>query len=269
MAERLKFKSSEIEGIIKKITELVMGCNNISKFNITAKDIIQDDKEAFKNIMKPVINIPADIYTKMFELVKQSDVEISWHGLVHRDIENQIYTIYDLLVFPQINSPTATTTDEKDFAEWQTKLIMDKDFPIQDLRMHGHSHVNMNVFSSGIDDAYQKDLLTKVEEGDYYLFLILNKKHEICALLYDFVQQILFTTGDLDIIITDNNKEDITTWAKHQIKENCQTQKPKYNPGTYKGHYYNNVYWGSDAFIEDSKVAPKRNFKGGKQYGSK
>lgn len=261
MAERLKFKKDEIDSIIKKITELIYNCNNISKLNIKADDIL--DKETIKTITKPTIKIPASIYIKMLQLIHEYSVEISWHGLVKRDIENQIYTIYDILLFPQINTATSTTTEQDEFAKWTEKLILDPKFPIQDLRMHGHSHVNMNVFSSAVDDTYQNDILTKVEDDDYYIFLIMNKRNEICVLLYDYHQQILFTTGDIDIIITDENDNDIKLWAKDQIKKYCKEEKPYYNKGTYRGyqtHLSLDIYNDDSekVFIKDAKVKPKQ-----------
>ena len=268
MAERLRFKSEEIESVLETVLKKLKECKNISSFSLTAKDLFADKKDEFKDLVKPIILIPSDIYCKMFELVEQSPVEISWHGLVHRDIENQTYEIYDILVFPQINSATSTTTDEEDFADWMTELVLDPNFPIQDLRFHGHSHVNMSVFSSAVDDAYQQDILTKVDEGDYYLFLVLNKKHDICALLYDCAQQILFTTHDLEIRITNPDRTDIKKWAMEQISEYCEEEKPRYNYGTYRGYQqkleieaYNNE---TEVFIKDSKVAPQKNHKKGK-----
>lgn len=229
--EKLKLSKKEVNELLNKIKEQIIKCNKISEFKLTASDVAKIDD---KKVVTPTLVIPTDIYSKMFGLVHESSVEISWHGLVKRDIKKQIYYIYDILVFPQINSATSTTTDETDFADWQTELIIDPKFPIEDLRMHGHSHVNMNVFSSGVDDQYQKDLIAKVEDGDYYIFLILNKKHEICALIYDYYQQILFTTSDIDIKIIDQNDNDISNWAKEMVDTYCTTEKPKIG---YTGYY--------------------------------
>lgn len=185
-----------------------------------------------EEVEKPVLYITSDAYVSMFEMVRQSPLEISWHGLVQK-LSPSEYLIYDTLMFPQINSATATTTDETDFAEWQTNLIMDEEFPIEHLRMHGHSHVNMNVFSSGVDDQYQKDILTMVKDGDFYIFLILNKKMEMCVLLYDMAQHILFETADIEIeILSEVNSRDIRSDVAADIKELCTTKsyrsaKPK------------------------------------------
>ena len=231
MAEILKLKNEEINDILEFIKDKLIQSKNINKLNITPKELIEKTME---NIAPPTILIPAEIYTKMFALVMHSPVEISWHGLVKRDIKTNTYLIYDILVFPQINSPTTTTTDEKEFADWMTEKIIDPDFPIEDMRMHGHSHVNMNVFSSSVDDKYQEDLIAKVEDGDYYIFMVLNKRHDMCAFIYDYKQNVLFTTDDILIQVIDNTRVDIDYWASEQIEQLCKTAKTKkYNPGSY------------------------------------
>ena len=214
---------------------------SITGFSYTQKDVKEflESLNKSEEIKKPTIYIDVTAYTKMYELVKQSPIELQWHMLVSRNLDTNSYNIYDILMFPQTNSGTSTTTDQDEFAKWQTELIKDPDFPLQDLRGHGHSHVNMNVYSSGIDDAYQENLITNVKDGDFYLFLVLNKKMEMFALLYDFNQQIVFETKDMDIQITDNG-EDIKQWCKDQIKKYCKSATaPRYKTG-YTGYSYCN-----------------------------
>jgi hypothetical protein len=227
-------KNLFIDDIIKKMFDMK---TSIDDFSID--DLKKEYTKIPKNVKKPIIQVTASAYVRMLELVNQSSVECSWHGLVKRDKETNTYFIYDILVFPQINSATSTTTDEKEFAEWQMKLISDLSFPIEELRLHGHSHVNMNVFSSGIDDRYQKDLITKVEDGDYYIFFIMNKKMELCIFLYDFKQQIMFEKNDIDfqIVTVDyignelTATEDLRKWAKEELKEKATTEREVINYG--------------------------------------
>lgn len=234
--KKLRANSNEREEFLKAIRdELYMGNYGKILKDFSIEDIKTEFSKLPEDIKKPTLIIPSDIYVQMLELINQSDVECSWHGLVNRNLRENSYLIYDILVFPQINSATATTTDEKEFAEWQTKLIIDPEFPLEDLRMHGHSHVNMNVFSSGVDDQYQKDLLAKVEDGDYYIFLIMNKKMEMCIFIYDFEQQVLFEKNDIDLRITDIEGDDIRTWAKDELEQNATTSRTYYGlPKTAK-----------------------------------
>lgn len=238
--KKLRLTTEEQELLLQDIIEKYAGTG---KYDITSFEYTKTDvKEFLESIQetqtkKPTIKITMETYTKMYELVKQSDIELQWHMLVERDIKNQIYTVYDVLLFPQTNTGTSTTSDQDEFAKWISKLMMDPEFPFEDLRGHGHSHVNMNVYSSGVDDAYQRDLITKVGDDDFYLFLVLNKKMEMYALLYDFHQQLMFNTNDINIEIINNSNEDIKKWCAAQIKENCKTLKTKYTP-PYKSPNY-------------------------------
>lgn len=229
--KKLRLSSEEWERMLKDISiKFHEDCNrNISDFEYTKEDINKFTKNLTEeNGQYPVIHITSDAYVKMYELVNQSSVEIQWHGLVEKN--NNTYTIYDILVFPQTNAPASTSSDQDEFAEWQTELIMDMSFPINNMRLHGHSHVNMNVYSSSIDDGYQSELITKVDDGDFYIFLVLNKRMEMYPLLYDFNQQILFEGKDIKIKILDKNNNDIKEWCSEQIKKYCKTE----NKNTWK-----------------------------------
>ena len=216
---------------IEDLTEQLAWYNKGTLEDFDIDSLLKEYSKIPDNVIKPTITVTAEAYLKMLELVNQSPVECSWHGLVKK--YGNSYLVYDVLVFPQINSATSTTTDEKEFAEWQTKLIMDVEFPIEDLRLHGHSHVNMNVFSSGIDDKYQEDLLTKVDDGDYYIFFIMNKKMEMCVFLYDFEQQVMFDKNDIKLEIGAPSG-DIREWAKTQLKENATTARPIQSKKEYR-----------------------------------
>ena len=252
-------KTSFINKIIQKFTEEK---TSIEDFSID--DIKKEFSKIPDNIVKPIVQVTSDAYIKMLELVNQSPVECSWHGLVARDEENDIYTVYDVMVFPQINSATTTTTDEDEFAEWQTNLIMDPTFPIEDLRLHGHSHVNMNVFSSGVDDKYQKDLITKVEDGDYYIFFIMNKKMDICIFLYDFKQQIMFEKKDITFEIVTLEGSCARKWAEEELKEKAtngiiSTKKDVKVP-TYE-ESFNDLYESESYFSKSSPIFKNWKFK--------
>lgn len=244
--KKLRATAEEKTKFIEDLTEQLAWFNRAPLSDFKINDLIKEYSKVPENIKKPILLITAEAYVRMLELINQSPVECSWHGLV--ETAGNKYYITDILVFPQRNSATATTTDEKEFAEWQTKLIMDPKFPIEKLRMHGHSHVNMNVFSSGVDDQYQKDLITKVDDGDFYIFLIMNKKMEMCAFIYDFKQQVMFETADIDIRIVNDLVacEDLRGWAKEELKQNAITERPataktypRYDYAYERGFYEN------------------------------
>ena len=222
--KQLRLSINEREAFIDNVMELV-NKGNISQLKDLSGYISKIDD---KTIKKPTVYVPTDVMAKMEALVRESPVEISWHGLVKRNKEENAYLLYDILLFPQINSAAATQTDQDEYAKWFMDILNDEDeSKFDDMRMHGHSHVNMNVYSSAIDDGYQTELLTNIQDGDYYIFMVLNKKRDICCLIYDYDQQILFETGDVTIKLVTKDKQSITEWAKNQIKTYCTTPAPK------------------------------------------
>lgn len=233
--ERLRLTQKERESLIKDITECITNAKDIHELG----DIVELlPPISTKRVKKPKLFITAEAYLKMQELVKQYDVEISWHGLVKRDLKKNAYLIYDIILFPQINTSTSTSTEQEAYAKWLTEIMMDEDETrFNDMRMHGHSHVNMSVYSSAVDDTYQTDLLTNIEDDDFYIFMILNKKQEMCVLLYDYAQNIVFDTKDIAIHVISEDKKSITNWAQNQIKTYCKKPVVKY-PRTAQATIY-------------------------------
>ena len=250
--ERLRMNKKLQEEITNYVAEELFSLDRLSKITIDLSKFAKVDTKQ----EKPTIIITPETYLKMYALVDNTDDEISWHCLVKKS-ENK-YLLYDVLVFPQENTAAHTGTDDKKYTEWLQKLMLDDTFQFNELRCHGHSHVNMNVFSSVTDDEYQTNLTQNIDDGDFYIFLILNKKREMCVFLYDFEHNILFDKKDINIIIPLNNI-DLTEWAENTIKENvtkpkkyASVKKPKYirddtddfddAPGYYYGSWRDNYY---------------------------
>lgn len=187
----------------------------------------------YRTFKTPILQITQNAENKMQELIKQATGEIGWHGLVKHNVKENIYKIYDILVYPQEVTSASIIPDQKEFEKWIDQYRLDMDFPFEELRMHGHSHVNMQVFSSGIDDKFQEDLMANVKPGDYYIFLIRNKKGAIAIFLYDRIHEVVLDEKDVTVQII--NDIEITTWAQKEIATNLTTPcKPKIqNYGEY------------------------------------
>lgn len=223
--ERLRLSLEEKEQILNSFKNNLYKANKASELNFDFKATLTKLDE--KQIIKPTFIIDKDIMDKMQALVDESNVEISWHGFVKRNKEKQYYYLYDIILFPQINTATTTTTDQNKYATWIGDLIKNPKSNFEDMRLHGHSHVNMSVFSSGIDDAYQEELLTNTDDDDFYIFIIMNKKRDLAVFIYDFTQQILFKTHEITIKVLNQNGESTNDWAKNMIKTYCSSPKPK------------------------------------------
>ena len=255
--KKLKVTHEDKTRILKDITEQI---NNAKTLTELENIKITKDKTYLTKIKKPSIYIKCDVLEKMFALVNESSTECQWHGLVQRNPKENAYWIYDVLVFPQINSAASTDSDEEKYTEWLMQL---DDNTIKHLRMHGHSHVNMEVYSSTIDDTFQEEILSNIKDDDYYIFFVLNKKREICILLYDFIQNIIFETKDIELKLT-NKKGVISDWAKEQLKLNVEKQKTtpyyynNYDPyGIYEYNYSPNTYKNTK---KQSKISIQRRY---------
>lgn len=231
--EKLRLTEQEIETVLKHLSERLSSCNNYTKFRFDGGRIKDPSK-----IKKPVLIINSDAYLKMFMLVDLSDKEVSWHGLVKR--KDNLYNLYDIVMFPQTNTAVHSGTDDEEYAQWVVDKIMDEDFPNEDLKCHGHSHVMMNTDASATDDAYQENMIQNIDDGDFYIFMILNKRRCMNIYLYDFEQQVMFTEKDINLRILTEDNEELISWAVEEIDKNVTVETYKY-----------------------------RSFKGGKKHGSK
>lgn len=157
---------------------------------------------------------------KATALVQECDKEIAWHGVVDADREANIYTIVDVVVPPQEVTGTTVNSDSNEWALWASQLSDDE---FNSLRCHMHSHVNMGVFSSATDDDYQKDVVTKDSNLDYYIFLIFNKKGEIFGRFYDVEHNMMYDNKDVEVHIPVDSP---TAWARRQIKNMVSTKIP-------------------------------------------
>lgn len=168
---------------------------------------IEDDTPA------PVIKFTAEAYLKMRQLVMSEDKEVGWHGLVRK--EDNVYTIYDVLVYPQTVTGATVQTDTEKYTGW----FIEQD--IEHMRFQGHSHVNMSTSPSGVDVQYYSDLISSM--NDYYIFFIMNKRGEYHLEFHDLVNGISYDKLSYDIVLED---KDLNEWY-HNNKELIEEYKPK------------------------------------------
>lgn len=167
-----------------------------------------------KNILsennKIILNIDSEAYLKMWELVNNESGEIGWHGLVTRH-NDKLFEIKDILLYPQEVSSVTVTTDEVAYGDWLHKELSDEE--INALRFHGHSHVNMSTYPSGVDKAWYNDILQGLFNDDFYIFMILNKKREYFIEIYDLKTNTIYEKNDIiiNVLLSDNNY--LKNWA--------------------------------------------------------
>lgn len=163
---------------------------------------------------KPKIIISTTAGLKMSELVRNCTKEVGWHGFVER-IDDLTFKITDIVVYPQTVTGATVTTDETEYALWLLDISTED---LKTMRFQGHSHVNMTCSPSATDlDLYNK-YLSALNNDDFYIFFICNKRGDINAFLYDLKTNTKYTKTDLEII----KETDMSEWyksIKHNIKE--------------------------------------------------
>ena len=172
-------------------------------------DISVPTKVTLTDTQKPTIMVSVLADRKMRALVQQCDKEIGWHGTVRYEADINTYIIEDIFVFPQEITGTTVQSIDEVYGLWLMELS-DEDF--NKLRMHGHSHVNMGTFPSGVDTAYQETLTDRVQ--DFYIFIILNKREDYYVCLFDVANNYMYEKEDL---FYDAEIEAADAWAKDQI----------------------------------------------------
>lgn len=152
----------------------------------------------FTNITREAVVYFTDLaWEKMQALIKSTDKEIGWHGLAYRGGEStDDYYITDILVYPQEVTSATVNTDQSKYEMW---LMKQEDEVFNNVRMHGHSHVNMGVSPSSVDTSMYERFLSGLDDTMFYIFLIYNKKGDKMIKIYDLAKNILFETTDVKV----------------------------------------------------------------------
>lgn len=170
-------------------------------------------------------------WQKMQTLIREFDKEVAWHGVAERCEEKDTYLISDILVYPQEVTGSTVTTDQNEYEMW---LMKQEDDVFNNIRMQGHSHVNMSTSPSSVDLNLYEGILSQLDSDMFYIFMIYNKRGEKTVKLYDLRENILFETADVTVAVKEVG--DLTGFLE-EAKELVVTKT--YNYGTGVGTYGN------------------------------
>lgn len=208
-------------------------------------------------------------WLKMQTLVDKMDKEVGWHGIATRgdDPTKDEYFITDILVYPQEVTGATVTTDQN---EYQTWLMSHEDTVFDNIRMQGHSHVNMGVTPSSVDNTLYESILSQLNDTMFYIFMIVNKRGERTVKIYDMAKNIMFDTSDVTLMIL-NDGTGIEHWFKTS-KELIKDKTPvttSYSPTVYGGSsYYGGNYssWKNDKSEDKKDKKDKKKKEASKFY---
>ena len=217
-------KLINLEPIKAEIREKLLEKYNTTLYmNTDVIDVRVDIKEMLEQYMKdhelkePTVYITADAYIKLRKLVEDTTTEIGWYGIVSTfpGLE-ATYCIEDIIVYPQTVSGATCTQDDDKMFEFEMSLTTEQ---VNHKRFHGHSHVNMGVTPSGVDEQFYTDLLTQVE--DYFIIMVTNKKGDTYIRFYDVEHNIVYSNVPLNVLLVGGI--DLGKWYDKQ-KENLSNK---------------------------------------------
>lgn len=264
MARKIRIDSQEIDSAVEKFREAI------------SKESFSDGKLKYEldlgNVDAKAQLVFSEIaYMKMWYLVASCDKEIAWHCTAHRGEGEHEYHVDDVFVYPQIVSGATVNTDQEKYQNWLYSL---DDDVFNNLRLQGHSHVNMSTSPSAVDNSLYERLRSQLEGDMFYIFLIWNKRGEHTISIYDYRDNIMFSNNDIEVLYegdflasaTDNVKEGspITNVTSVTSKQNDKTTKKSnsyfdddddwgdFGYGRYGGDYLYRGYGGYGGYNYDS-----------------
>jgi len=195
-------------------------------------------------------------WLKMQTLIREFDKEVAWHGVAMRgeDPSKDEYYITDILVYPQEVTGATVNTDQEKYQMW---LMEHEDDVFNNIRMQGHSHVNMGTTPSSVDTSLYDRILDQLDDDMFYIFMIWNKKGEKTIKIYDLAKNVLFETQDCTVKILDDGTgiEQFLKNAKSMVKDKVYTSPSSPSAKSYTGYSGYNGYNGNYNYEERSAFA--------------
>lgn len=204
----------------------------------TSKDAKFDGKVKFdfdfaKVEEKAILYFTETAWMKMQYLIAVFGSECAWHGVVERHAEDKSeFIVKDILVYPQQVTGTTVTTDQTEYEDWMNAL---DDDTFNALKFHGHSHVNMGVTPSSVDNEHQRGIVSQLNDSQFYIFGIFNKSGNRWLKIFDMKRNIAFEKDDIEVkILMDGSRcFDLMEDADKKITTKTVSYAGGYSYGNY------------------------------------
>lgn len=173
-------------------------------------------------IKKPRVTINNEDWLTLQTIVEKSKEEVGWLSCVDKTVQDGVivYNINKIYLPKQdVHATTCEITDEGLQELYENLILSGQDEVVNTLRCWGHSHVNMSVHPSGQDETQFLDFL---QNCDFFIRLIVNKKSEINISILDKENNLIICGLDLEIYYENKHLESLyseldTTYAKIDI----------------------------------------------------
>lgn len=180
----------------------------------------------------PAVYYDADVFKAIEHIVYKQKKEVAWMGLVEQ-LSDTEYFVYKLYIPEQ--KVTGTTVDISEHAISKlANRIMDEGHDPNELRYHGHSHVNMSVTPSATDQEHIADYLENI---DFFIREIRNKAGEYKVDVFDKRVSKIFqcvNTEIYDLLREQSFYDELDKYMDETIKEELPV---RYTPKALAQYY--------------------------------
>ena len=155
----------------------------------------------------PYVLIHTKALQKMFVYTDECADEVGWLGTAYRE-GNEIH-ITDTFLFEQEVHATTTEITPEGLEKFGTELLTQENGVEvwNNLKMWGHSHVNMGITPSGQDD---KQMVEFSQIGhDWFIRLICNKKGDLGIDVFDYEEGIVYKNVPWERLISQEEEEEV------------------------------------------------------------
>lgn len=198
---------------------------------------------------RPIITFTEGAYRTINALVEKCSKEIAWNATVSKETTDDgsvVYVVDQIVMFPQQVTGASVDVDETEYSNWCSELDTET---LNQLRFHGHSHVNMGVSPSGIDTDYQRQMIDQIP--DFFIFMIFNKRGDMYACIYDIVTNIFYDNNDIDIVLPELPESAFLELADQLIDKYVDERAYSYTTTSANRHKTNYNYSGYNKGLAD------------------
>lgn len=182
----------------------------------------------------PTVHISAIAHQKMWALVQHCPIEIGWLCTVIQQ-DNGDFLVEDVYVPEQECTMSTTDISADGIGELLGALLADgRVDEVGKLKCWGHSHVNMAVFASGVDEDQTADYLAQHE--DFFIRIIANKQGDLYCTAYLIDEDIRLEHVPMQVEPVKGC--DFEDWAKTEIAEKVRQRAMTYQYYTGYGLQY-------------------------------
>lgn len=232
MSKFIQLNEAAISDAIAEFAKYLRGLKTLSGKVTYEKVLDKQDRKA-------TVTFNPVAYAKMQYLVSKFSTESGWHGIARRVAPDKSdFIVDDIMIYPQQVTGATVSTDQKEYEEWLANL---PDDVFNNVRFHGHSHVDFACSPSSVDMEHRNGLLQQLGSNDFYIFMIMNKKNTYSIAVYDMACNTLFETQDVDVKVF----EDTTGFSKLMDDAEKMIKTKSYSAGYSYGNYTAGAYTGA------------------------